>query len=105
MNCHRLPYLALLLGLSLAGCAGSDAGSEPAPLSSSARLGFVSYLQLDHPGAFAVAVDGSAWGASHCPDDDCKADGAAAAALTSCRRSSNGTPCEIYARGRTVVSE
>ena len=87
----------------LVGCAfESVRGSGPISLSEHVQEGFERYKDEDHPGNFAISLDGEDFGYSHCPDFKCRP-GGQKVALDSCTERSNGKLCRLYASGRTVI--
>lgn len=110
---RRFPLPALLVAATVVvGCQSSGRGPAvealygrgPLTLSATARRAWTRYLAHFNPQAFAVTADGTHYGWSHCPSQNCLApETGIEEAMTYCRAESPGAPCHLYAIGREVV--
>jgi hypothetical protein len=105
----RSPVVGLVLCLGLAACAQDDApASAEAPMVITPRVwnAYERYLQLETPGAFAVAADGRHAGWAYCVRDGCRHGFVQVrrTALTACEER-GATGCRIFAEGTRIVAQ
>ena len=89
----------------LAGCqtTSDQYGSGPLTLRASVKSGFQQYLKHLKPAHFAVSTDGRYYSYFYCETGCAAGSTSAIDAIKRCENRSNGVPCKLFARQRTIV--
>lgn len=98
--------MLVLLFCTIFSCAPTEAEFHitPIELTPEVQAQFEQYLAMEKPGFFVVSDDGRYYAfSSH--SDTTRASNNQMQPIWACEKASGGTPCRIYARKRSVISE